>query len=146
MCRWGAMTIRDWRFLDALRRETDRSLEREPERQPWGRKVEEVVESEPMITRQREGGTGKSRHHRSGKAGQKERSGWSDAEYRRAREDYQRQNDYARREQEREAQEERDTLREKAAERRQAAREVRERVREANEAVRRGDPPPGWRR
>jgi hypothetical protein len=108
------------RALDA---ETDRSLDKDPGRWSWGKKVEDTVE-EPTRAAPRQGGHG--RHGRPGKGGQTERHAWSDSDWRRAREDYERQNaNYLR------DQEERDrNLREEAQERRDAARDVEKRIRD----------------
>lgn len=115
--------MKDWSFLDALRKETEQSLAHEPERKPWGRKVEEVIAEEPTITPHR-GGHGT--HGRPGKGGQTERHAWSQAEYDTAKRDLERQAaDYAR-EQQREHDEARRSLRDVARERRQAARDHRD--------------------
>jgi hypothetical protein len=142
MCRWEVSPIKDWRFLDALKRETDRSLAREPERKPWGKRVEETIEAPDNASPDR-GGHGQ--HGRPGKGGQTERHSWSDREYANARADLKQQAaDYAR-QQQREAEEAARSLREQAAERRAAAREVREAQRAARDDDRQGRPPPGYR-
>jgi hypothetical protein len=103
--------MKDWRFLDALKRETERSLERQPERQPWGKKVEEVVEEQPTITRhavsegerrrgrgrggrgghvadrRHRGGTGDVGQGQSGQATDRDDDWWANAKA-----DYERQN------------------------------------------------------
>ena len=113
--------MKDWRFLDALRRETDRSLAKDPGRRPWGAKVEDTVgdSSSPSPYR---GGHGT--HGRPGGGGQTERHSWSDAEYAKARRDFERQNANSLRDQQRAEREERQSLRDLARERREAARDV----------------------
>lgn len=146
----------DWRFFDAFKRgddafkaelaaETDRSLARDPGRQPWGKRVEDVVDDQPTINRH----SGEHRRARTGKGGQRERHDWSEDDWRAARRDYLDQNAAHLREQERREREEGRSLRELAAERRQAAREVREQLRDqerqARDDYRQGRPPPGYR-
>lgn len=74
----------------ALEAETDRSLDRQPERQPWGKRVEETVDPPDRVSPYR-GGHG--HHGRPGKGGTTERHTWSDAEYAAARRDYLLQNE-----------------------------------------------------
>lgn len=69
----------------ALEAETDRSLARHPERQPWGAKVEDTVDPPDRVSRYR-GGHGD--HGRPGRGGTTERHTWSDREWRNARDDY----------------------------------------------------------
>ena len=125
----------DWRFLDALRRETDRSLAKDPGRRPWGRKVEDTVEQPSKVTPER-GGHGT--HGRPSGGGQTERHSWSDAEYAKARRDFERQNANALRDQQRAEQQERQSLRHLARGRREAARDVRRSARDDDHPEDRG--------
>jgi hypothetical protein len=110
-------------FQRALDAETDRSLDEDPGRWSWGKKVEDTVE-EPTRAVPRQGGHG--RHGRPGKGGQTERHAWSDGDWRAAKADYERQNAaYLRSQKERDRQ-----LRDLAQERRDAAREVERRIRD----------------
>ena len=112
--------MKDWRFLDALKRETDRSLAKDPDRRPWGAKVEDTVEDSPVSPYRAGHGT----HGRPGGGGQTERHTWRDSEYAKAKRDYEEQNAAHLRQQKQQEREERQSLRDQARERREAARDV----------------------
>lgn len=93
---------RDWSWWDAWRsgdpdessrslaEEADRSLDKDPGRWSWGKRVEDTVEAPDRVSRYR-GGHG--HHGRPGKGGTTERHSWSQSDWEAARRDYLRQNE-----------------------------------------------------
>lgn len=83
-------------FQRSLDQETDRSLDRDPGRWSWGKRVDETSTHSPHEQRGRFGGhhdrDWRNHRDRDGRGGESERSGWKEREWDHARGDYLRQN------------------------------------------------------